>query len=82
MQQFLYDWRKLVSDLLIDSHYVTGREIARILGATRCQPGGSRRSGLSTRWTEMPRRRYPRGEFWIRHRGIFLVKEIASAARL
>jgi hypothetical protein len=24
-QQFLYDWRKLVSDLLIDSHYMTGR---------------------------------------------------------
>ena len=23
-QRFLYDWRKLVSDLLIDSHYVTG----------------------------------------------------------
>jgi hypothetical protein len=31
-EQFLYDWRKLVSDLLIDSHYVMGRKFLESYG--------------------------------------------------
>lgn len=86
-QQFHYDWRKLVSDLLIDSHYVTGRKFLAPYGVKLIAESGGPGPPI---WQSNPvdgikalgAVDIPRGEFWIRHRGIFLVKEIASAAHV
>ena len=87
MQQFLYDWRKFVSDLLIDSHYVTGRKFLASYGVQLIAESGGPGPPI---WASNPvdgikalgAVDIPRGEFWNRHRGIFLVKEIASAAHV
>ncbi|HNQ90264.1 MAG TPA: glycosyl hydrolase [Verrucomicrobiota bacterium] len=86
-EQFLYDWRKLVSDLLIDSHYVTGRKFLESYGVKLIAESGGPGPPI---WDSNPvdgikalgAVDIPRGEFWNRHRGIFLVKEIASAAHV
>ena len=86
-QQFLYDWRKLVSDLLIDSHYRTGRKFVASYGLKLVAESGGPGPPI---WGSNPvdgikalgAVDIPRGEFWNRHRGIFLVKEIASAAHV
>ncbi len=86
-QQFLYDWRKFVSDLLIDSHYVTGRKFLAPHGVKLIAESGGPGPPI---WDSNPvdgikalgAVDIPRGEFWNRHRGIFLVKEIASAAHV
>jgi hypothetical protein len=86
-QQFLYDWRKLVSDLLIDSHYVTGRKFLESYGVKLIAESGGPGPPI---WDSNPvdgikalgAVDIPRGEFWNRHRGIFLVKQIASAAHV
>ncbi len=85
--QFLYDWRKLVSDLLIDSHYVTGRKFLEPYGVQLIAESGGPGPPI---WDSNPvdgikalgAVDIPRGEFWNRHRGIFLIKEIASAAHV
>ncbi|MCF7675696.1 MAG: hypothetical protein K9N23_17255 [Akkermansiaceae bacterium] len=86
-EQFLYDWRKLVSDLLIDSHYVTGRRFLESYGVKLIAESGGPGPPI---WDSNPvdgikalgAVDIPRGEFWNRHRGIFLIKEIASAAHV
>ena len=86
-EQFLYDWRKLVSDLLIDSHYVTGRKFLESYGVKLIAESGGPGPPI---WDSNPVDGIkalgvvdiPRGEFWNRHRGIFLIKEIASAAHV
>ncbi len=86
-EQFLYDWHKLVSDLLIDSHYVTGRKFLESRGVKLIAESGGPGPPI---WDSNPvdgvkalgAVEIPRGEFWNRHRGIFLVKEIASAAHV
>ena len=86
-QQFLYDWRKLVSDLLIDSHYVTGRKFLESYGLKLIAESGGPGPPI---WDSNPvdgikalgAVDIPRGEFWNRHRGIFLIKEVASAAHV
>ena len=85
--RFLYDWRMLVSDLLIDSHYVTGRKFLAPYGVKLIAESGGPGPPI---WASNPvdgikalgAVDIPRGEFWIRHRGIFLIKEIASAAHV
>jgi hypothetical protein len=85
--QFLYDWKKLVSDLLIDAHYVTGRKVLGSYGVKLIAESGGPGPPI---WDSNPvdgikalgAVDIPRGEFWIRHRGIFLVKTIASAAHV
>ena len=84
---FLYDWRKTVSDRLIESHYVTGRRFLASYGVNLIAESGGPGPPI---WDSNPGDGIkalgavdiPRGEFWIRHRGIFLVKEIASAAHV
>jgi hypothetical protein len=86
-EQFLYDWRKLVSDLLIDSHYVMGRKFLESYGVKLIAESGGPGPPI---WGSNPvdgikalgAVDIPRGEFWNRHRGIFLIKEIASAAHV
>lgn len=85
--RFLYDWRKTVSDRLIESHYKTGRKFLRSYGVELAAEAGGPGPPI---WDSNPvdgikalgAVDIPRGEFWIRHRGIFLVKEIASAAHV
>jgi hypothetical protein len=77
----------LVSDLLIDSHYVTARKFLGPYGVKLIAESGGPGPPI---WDSNPvdgikalgAVDIPRGEFWIRHRGIFLVKEIASAAHV
>jgi len=86
-EQLLYDWRKLVSDVLIDSHYVTGRKFLESYGVKLIAESGGPGPPI---WDSNPvdgikalgAVDIPRGEFWNRHREIFLVKEIASAAHV
>ena len=86
-EQFLYDWRKMVSDQLIDSHYVTSRKVLGSYGVKLIAESGGPGPPI---WDSNPVEGIkalgavdiPRGEFWIRHRGIFLIKEIASAAHV
>lgn len=86
-EHFLYDWRKLVSDLLIDSHYVTGKKYLNRYGVQLIAESGGPGPPV---WDSNPvdgikalgAVDIPRGEFWNRHRGIFLIKEIASAAHV
>ncbi|MBC8406321.1 MAG: hypothetical protein H8E15_13940 [Planctomycetes bacterium] len=86
-ERFDYDWRKMVSDRLIDSHYVTGRKFLEGYGVKLIAESGGPGPPI---WASNPvdgikalgAVDIPRGEFWIRHRGIFLIKEIASAAHV
>lgn len=86
-ERFLYDWRKMMSDQLIDSHYVTARKVLGSHGVKLIAESGGPGPPI---WDSNPVDAIkalgavdiPRGEFWIRHRGIFLVKEIASAAHV
>ena len=86
-EQFLYDWRKTVSERLIESHYVTGRKFLNSYGVELIAEAGGPGPPI---WDSNPvdgikalgAVDIPRGEFWIRHRGIFLVKEIASASHV
>lgn len=86
-EQFLEDWRKFVSDQLIESHYATGRKFLQSYGVKLIAESGGPGPPI---WDSNPvdgikalgAVDIPRGEFWIRHRGIFLVKQIASAAHV
>jgi hypothetical protein len=86
-ERFLYDWQKTVSDRLIESHYMTGRKFLNAYGVELIAEAGGPGPPI---WDSNPvdgitalgAVDVPRGEFWIRHRGIFLVKEIASAAHV
>jgi hypothetical protein len=86
-ERFLFDWRKMVSDRLIESHYLTGRKFLNAYGVDLIAEAGGPGPPI---WDSNPvdgitalgAVDIPRGEFWIRHRGIFLVKEIASAAHV
>jgi hypothetical protein len=68
-EQFLYDWRKLVSDLLIDSHYVTGRKFLEAYGVKLIAESGGPGPPI---WDSNPvdgikalgAVDIPRGEFW------------------
>jgi hypothetical protein len=86
-EQFLYDWRKFVSDRLIESHYATGRKVLQSYGVNLIAEAGGPGPPI---WDSNPvdgikalgAVDIPRGEFWIRHREIFLVKQIAAAAHV
>ncbi|MGQ9800624.1 MAG: glycosyl hydrolase [Candidatus Saccharicenans sp.] len=86
-ERFMYDWRKTVSDRLIESHYETGRKFLRSYGVELAAEAGGPGPPI---WDSNPvdgikalgAVDIPRGEFWIRHRGIFLVKEISTAAHV
>jgi hypothetical protein len=86
-ERFLYDWRKTVSDRLIESHYEAGRRFLHSYGVELIAEAGGPGPPI---WDSNPvdgitalgAVDIPRGEFWIRHRGIFLVKEIASASHV
>lgn len=86
-ERFQYDYRKTVSDLLIFSHYTTGSQVCAEYGLALAGEAGGPGPPV---WDTCPVESlkalgnvdFPRGEFWIKHEGIFLVKEIASAAHI
>jgi hypothetical protein len=85
--RFLYDYRKAVSDLLIHSHYETGSAFLKQYGMEFVGEAGGPGPPI---WDTCPvdalkalgNVDVPRGEFWIQHRNMFLVKEIASASHI
>ncbi|MDF1561288.1 MAG: glycosyl hydrolase [Bacteroidales bacterium] len=85
--QFLYDWEKTLSDQLIFSHYNTGRRFLEQYGIELVAEAGGPGPPI---WNTCPvdalkalgNVSVPRGEFWIRHRNMFLVKEISSASHI
>jgi len=86
-ERFLYDWEKTISDQLIFSHYTSGRKFLKEYNVDLVAEAGG--PGPPT-WSTCPvdalkalgNVTVPRGEFWVRHRDIFLVKEIASASHI
>lgn len=86
-ERFRYDYRKSVSDILIFSHYTTGSKVCAEYGLQLAGEAGGPGPPI---WDTCPvdalkalgNVDIPRGEFWIRHRNMFLVKEIASAANI
>jgi hypothetical protein len=84
---FMYDFRKTVSDQIIFSHYTTGRNFLAEYGIELVAEAGGPGPPI---WNTCPvdalkalgNVSIPRGEFWIRHRNIFLIKEIASASHI
>jgi hypothetical protein len=86
-ERFLYDWKKLISDVFIDSHYRTGSAFLRQYGVKLCAEAGGPGAPI---WDTCPVDALkalgavdiPRGEFWPKMRNIWLVKEISSAAHI
>ncbi len=86
-QRFLYDWRKHISDVFVDSHYRTGREFLNRHGLKLCAEAGGPGAPI---WDSCPVDSLEalgavdilRGEFWPKMRNIWLVKEISSAAHI
>lgn len=86
-ERFLYDWKKTLSDQLIFSHYTTGRQFLKKYYIDLVAEAGG--PGPPT-WDTCPvdalkalgNVTVPRGEFWVQHRNIFLVKEVASASHI
>ncbi len=82
---FLYQFHKTVSDRLIFSHYTTGRDFLGRYGMQLVAEAGGPGPPI---WDTCPvdalkalgNVSIPRGEFWVRHRNMFLIKEVASAS--
>jgi len=86
-ERFLYDFRQTVSDQLIYSHYQTGTEFLKKYNAELVSESGGPGPPV---WETCPvdalkalgAVSVPRGEFWIKHRNMFLIKEVASASHI
>ena len=87
-EKFLYQFKKTVSDQLILSHYITGRDFLAEYGIDLVAEAGGPGPPI---WNSCPvdalkalgNTSIPRGEFWVRNRhNLFLVKEIASASHI
>ncbi|MCP4311265.1 MAG: hypothetical protein GY790_08390 [Bacteroidetes bacterium] len=86
-ESFMYDWKKTISDQLIFSHYATGRRFLEKYGVELVAEAGGPGPPI---WDTCPvdalealgNVSIPRGEFWIRHRNMFLIKQVASASHI
>ncbi|HSF46097.1 MAG TPA: glycosyl hydrolase, partial [Chitinophagaceae bacterium] len=85
--RFLYDFNQTVSDQLIYSHYQTGTEFLKKYNAELVSESGGPGPPV---WNTCPvdalkalgNVSVPRGEFWIKHRNMFLIKEVSSASHI
>jgi hypothetical protein len=86
--EFLYDFKKTVSDQIICSHYTTGRDFLDEYGIELVAEAGGPGPPI---WDSCPvdslkalgNVTVPRGEFWVQmSRHIFLIKEVASASHI
>lgn len=86
-QRFIYDLKKTISDLLIYSHYTMGTEVLHEYGLEFVAEAGGPGPPI---WDSCPVDALkalgavdvPRGEFWVKHINLFLIKQIASAAHI
>lgn len=86
-ERFRYDFNQTVSDQLIFSHYQTGTEFLKEYNAELVSESGGPGPPV---WNTCPvdalkalgNVSVPRGEFWIQHRYMFLIKEVSSAAHI
>ncbi len=86
-ERFRYDFNQTVSDQLIYSHYQTGTEFLKKYNAKLVSESGGPGPPV---WNTCPvdalkalgSVSVPRGEFWIKHRNMFLIKEVASASHI
>jgi len=86
-ERFRYDFNRVVSDQLIYSHYQTGTEFLGKYKARLVSESGGPGAPV---WDTCPvdalkalgTVSVPRGEFWIKHRNMFLIKEVASASHI
>ncbi|MDR1222750.1 MAG: hypothetical protein LBL07_07735, partial [Tannerella sp.] len=82
-----YDFKKTVSDRFISAHYHTGTEFLKKYGAELVAEAGGPGPPIANTCPvdalkALGSVSIPRGEFWIRHRNMFLIKEISSAAHI
>jgi len=85
--RFLCDWKKNISDMFIENHYRKGSELLNKYGLKLCAEAGGPGPPV---WDSCPVESLkalgavdiPRGEFWVKHRSIWLIKEISSAAHI
>lgn len=80
-ERFLYDWKKTVSDLIIDNHFRKATEIAHKAGLlinAEAGHGGSARVDVLKALGAVD---LPRGEFW-NGMQFWVTKEAASAAHI
>ena len=85
--RFRYDFNETVRDQLIYSHYQTGTEFLKKYNAELVSESGGPGAPV---WNTCPvdalkalgNVSVPRGEFWIKHRNMFLIKEVASASHI
>ncbi|MBD3265480.1 hypothetical protein GF373_02320 [bacterium] len=92
--RFHYDFRMTLSDLIIENHYQTAREVCHEHGLLLCSEAGGPGQPLHNCPFEALRALgsldVPRGEFWYKHQRfdeegidiLWLVKEIACAAHI
>ncbi|MFA5814207.1 MAG: glycosyl hydrolase [Bacteroidales bacterium] len=86
-ERLRYDFNRVVSDQLIYSHYQTGTEFLKKYNAKLVSESGGPGAPV---WNTCPvdalkalgTVSVPRGEFWIKHRNMFLIKEVASASHI
>lgn len=86
-ERFRYDFKQTVSDQLIYSHYQTGTEFLKKYNAQLVSESGGPGPPI---WDTCPvdalkalgSVSVPRGEFWIKHRNMFLIKEVSSASHI
>jgi hypothetical protein len=86
-ERFRYDFKQAVSDQLIYSHYQTGTEFLKKYNAQLVSESGGPGPPI---WDTCPvdalkalgSVTVPRGEFWIKHRNMFLIKEVSSASHI
>lgn len=86
-ERFRYDFKQTVSDQLIYSHYQTGTEFLKKYNAQLVSESGGPGPPV---WDTCPvdalkalgSVSVPRGEFWIKHRNMFLIKEVSSASHI
>ena len=78
--RFLYDYRRVIADLLVEAHYAKAREVSNRYGAKLCAeaggPGGPVEALRATGALDIMR-----GEFWIKT-NVWVVKGIAAAAHI
>jgi len=86
-ERFSYDFKQTVSDQLIYSHYQTGTEFLKKYNAELVSESGGPGPPI---WDTCPvdalkalgSVSVPRGEFWLQHRNMFLIKEVSSASHI
>jgi hypothetical protein len=80
-ERFLYDYRKTVSDLIIDNHFRTVRELLNKRGLRLLAEAGHGGSARVDALKALGSADIPMGEFW-NHQRFWVVKEAASAAHI